>query len=331
MKLLVGLFLILFSSSNIQAAPGCEGRFVNPISDISWKCIFPISIFGYELPIFIDKLNRPNSKVPTDPICLCNSKILAGLPIPGIPIGFWEPARLIEVTKSPFCLVSLGGISLGTLPGKGYKEDDSGEAFYHVHWYIYPLIYWLEILTDFLCLDSAAIDIAYLTEFDPMWTDDALSNILNPETLLFGNPLAQLACVADCALTVTGLANDLLFWCSGCQGGIYPFSGTTSSHNGAVGTAQLIATKFIAKGHRELLLWGYTGKKMLLGVCNKYFQPIIPKHQYRLQLLFPRPVFTCNRIGQSEVLLQAGREFPIKGEDFAFLVWRKRDCCLSAP
>ena len=34
------------------------------------------------------------------------------------------------------------------------------------------------------------------------------------------------------------------------------------------------------------------------------------------------------RIGQTEVLWQSGKEFPIKGEDFAYLLWRKRDCCL---
>ncbi|XEO10470.1 TraU family protein [Orientia tsutsugamushi] len=25
---------------------------------------------------------------------------------------------------------------------------------------------------------------------------------------------------------------------------------------------------------------------------------------------------------------QAGREFPVNGEDFGYLIWRKRDCCL---
>ncbi|NDE19534.1 MAG: conjugative transfer protein, partial [Alphaproteobacteria bacterium] len=27
-------------------------------------------------------------------------------------------------------------------------------------------------------------------------------------------------------------------------------------------------------------------------------------------------------------LWQAGREFPVWGEDFSFLIWRKRDCCV---
>ncbi|KJV54125.1 conjugal DNA transfer TraU domain protein [Orientia tsutsugamushi str. Kato PP] len=31
------------------------------------------------------------------------------MPIPGIPVGFWEPVRLVDVTKSQMCMVSLGG------------------------------------------------------------------------------------------------------------------------------------------------------------------------------------------------------------------------------
>ena len=57
--------------------------------------------------------------------------------------------------------------------------------------------------------------------------------------------------------------------------------------------------------------------------------PIIRKSMYRYQMTYPIPeLFSCKRIGQTEALWQAGREFPYKGEDFGYLVWRKRDCCL---
>lgn len=42
-----------------------------------------------------------------------------------------------------------------------------------VHWYIYPVIHWLEMLMDFACLEMLQVDVAYLTEFDPLWADDA--------------------------------------------------------------------------------------------------------------------------------------------------------------
>ena len=49
----------------------------------------------------------------------------------------------------------------------------------------YPLIYWLELLMDFVCLEKGAFDVAYMTELDPLWNDDELSFILNPEAGLF--------------------------------------------------------------------------------------------------------------------------------------------------
>lgn len=99
-------------------------------------------------------------------------------------------------------------------------------AFYHVHWYVYPLLYWMNLITNLACMLPESFDIAYLTELDPLWNDDEISMWLNPEVVLFANPLAQLACAADCMSTVTGTPHNSLFWCAGCQGGVYPLTGT---------------------------------------------------------------------------------------------------------
>ncbi|KJV54279.1 traU family protein [Orientia tsutsugamushi str. Gilliam] len=225
------------------------------------------------------------------------------------------------------CMVSLGGLSFGSATQKGMKDEAEGNAFYHIHWYVYSMIYWLEILLDFICLEMAAVDIAYLTEFDPLWSDDAKSAILNPETLLFQNVAAYQACIADCMSCSAGLlASDYAFWCAGCQGMLYPFTGTAAAHNGGVGTSVLMVSKFMARMHRQLMLWGYYGYK---GLCGKYPMPIMKKSQYRLQMTYPIPeTKSCKSIGQTEAIWQAGREFPVNGEDFGYLIWRKRDCCL---
>src|SRR3546814_15425780 len=81
-------------------------------------------------------------------------------------------------------------------------------------------------------------------------------SIINPEAALFGNPIAQAACAADCVLASAGFANDLLFWCGGCQGSIYPFSGSVAAHVGGVQASLLLTERMIAKLHREGLLWG---------------------------------------------------------------------------
>ena len=319
-NLILILSLLGFFNNTAQALVGCVGRINNPITDVCWSCLLPIRVAGIE----VVKGKNPDTPSLKLPICACTRPGIP-VPVPGIPIAFWEPVRLVDVTKSPMCMVSMGGISLGTTPQKGMKEDDNG-AFYHVHWYVYPVLYWLELLLDFVCLEMHSVDLAYLTEFDPFWGDDVKTSILNPEALLFGNPIAVASCSVDCATSSLGLSNDFMFWCAGCQGCLYPLSGTTSYHNGGVGTAQLVVSKFMAKLHRELMLWGYIGNK---GMCGKYPMPIIKKSQYRIQMAYPIPEFSsCKRIGQTEVLWQAGREFPIWGEDFSFLIWRKRDCCL---
>lgn len=314
------LIIIVSLSRSAESAIDCVGRFVNPITDVCWKCLFPITIAGVK----IAGSSMSDTSNPKAPICFCPRP---SIPVPGIPIGFWEPVRLVDVTKSPMCMVSLGGISLGTSSKRGIKDDKEGTAFYHVHWYIYPVIYWLEILLDFMCLEMASVDVAYLTEFDPLWGDDIKSAILNPESLLFGNIFAQSACIADCMTSSSGgLSNDGMFWCAGCQGSLYPFTGTTAHHNGGVGTSVLIVSKFMAKLHRQLMLWGYYGTE---GLCGKYPMPIIKKSQYRLQMTYPIPeVSSCKKIGETEVTWQTAREFPVKGEDFGYLIWRKRNCCL---
>jgi len=63
----------------------CNGRFVNPITDICWSCILPISIGNI---VNIGSGSAPkkrDTRNPSSPLCLCTK---AGVPVPGITIGF---------------------------------------------------------------------------------------------------------------------------------------------------------------------------------------------------------------------------------------------------
>lgn len=306
-----------------KANPVCSGRFMNPITDVCWKCIFPLRVGG----LTIVPSSMPDTSPKRFPVCACRRPYIP-LPVPGIPISFWEPARLIDVTRSPFCMVGLGGANLGNSLGQGKRDSKDASSFYHVHWYIYPLLHVLEVLTDFMCLESHSVDLAYLTEFDPLWKSDSKSAILNPENFFFNNPLAQGACVADC-LSPNLEVKDELFWCSGCQGSMYPFTGHASGVQGGVAISSLMVSRVIAKLHRQLLCWGYSGKDAL---CGKYVLPIIKKSQYRTQMVFPvAESSSCKTIGQNTFFWGSRKEFPLKGEDFCYLLWRKRDCCLPIP
>lgn len=320
MKTKLSLLLFVFTllvSSNCALAK-CTGKFVNPLTDICWDCIFPISIGNVK-----SGGKNPDTDNPSNPICMCSEPF----PRVGVSVGFWEPVRMVDVTRSPFCFPSLGGISMdpGLKLGTGTKPRSTGSAtaFWHVHWYIYPLIYWLELLTDFICLEHASFDIAYLTEFDPMWGDDSLTAILNPEAALFGNLAAQTACAADCAAATLHKPMDKMFWCAGCQGSIYPLSGHFQGYVGDIQSSLNAVERFSYKLHRELIEWGTAGKK---GQCGKYPMPVMQKSQYRSQLTVPIPS-DCYPFGAATNTYESGKTIPVTGEDYGYLIWRKRNCC----
>ena len=130
------IFLIFFSLET--QAKTCTGRMINPVTDICWECIFPITIGSAPLV----SGSKPDTINPPNPICICPGKI-AGLPQVGITIGLWEGVRLVDVTKAPFCFVNLGGIEIGSdllgVSSGGDPENgtDNSSATWHSHFYYY--------------------------------------------------------------------------------------------------------------------------------------------------------------------------------------------------
>ena len=79
------------------------------------------------------------------------------------------------------------------------------------------------------------------------------------------------------------------------SGTIYPFTGTSDSHVGGVGTSQLLATRQIAKLRRlGLARKTMTDKNSIApkckgDLCSSKYVWRIPKSQYRTQMTYPRP------------------------------------------
>ncbi|MFA0639497.1 TraU family protein, partial [Vibrio sp. 10N.222.48.F6] len=120
------------------------------------------------------------------------------------------------------------------------------------------------------CMATDVFDVAYMTEIDPLWDDDELSLILNPEALLFGNLVAQLACVPEALLTSTNTALpiDALFWCLGSQGSAYPLTGTTNYRDTPIQAATLLMEKLNYKLHRQGIIWETRGEDG--AICYQY-------------------------------------------------------------
>lgn len=324
-KLCIVLFCTLFSLA-VFADNTCEGRFVNPVTDICWSCMFPMTIGS--IPVY--RGDNPDTDNPSNPVCLCRE---GALPRVGMTIGFWEPARMVDVTRHPYCFVTLGGnvvnfpSSVGT-GGVSVSDDGTRHSFYNVHWMIYPLLYWMNVINDALCVEKKDFDVMYLSEMDPTWSDESLAFILNPEAVVFANPPAQAACAADCAAATHKLPIDSLYWCAGCQGSMYPFTGTVGANISGPQASVLLTERVTYKLHRMGWEFGTSGKDAL---CHTYDMPLMNKSQYRLQMTYPK-AFTsspkgCNPYGRSTTVWDSGAVYPSKGEDFGYLIWRKRNCC----
>lgn len=317
-----------------SASPTCKGKFLNKITDICWSCMFPVKVGGGSLLTMSQEDNDGGAS--GNPFCFCGNGTLN--PKIGVKVDFWEPSRLFEAVRKPHCYPSLGAVVLD--PGidapshqQNKKSDTKGQnstSFYNAHWYTNPIMYWLEAVLDNNCLEHGSFDIAYATEYDPMWSDTRLSFILAPDSSLFANPIAMAVCAADCVAATAGFPLNTLFWCAGCQGQMYPLTGWVATHVGAVQATTLLMQRMTNKLHRQGLMWAASGNG---GLCGLYPQVIMDKTNYKSQMTYPIPNTTkisgrcCQPYGRSTVITGAGKEIPYIGEDFSYQIFRKRTCC----
>ena len=107
-------------------------------------------------------------------------------------------------------------------------------------------------------------------------------------------------------------------------------SGHVAAHIGGVQASSLLMQRMLGKMHRQLLAWRYHGRD---AQCGPKLQPVIDKTAYKTQMLYPIPNTSkglgqcCQPLGRTTQLWGAGKEYPIKGEDFAYMIFRKRNCC----
>lgn len=321
------LFLcVLFNFSlGLSFAGGmCTGRFFNPAT-ICWDCIYPIT-FGNSTLISGHLPDTPN---PHKYFCHCGHfpKIKFG----GV-IGFWEPFALVDVTREPYCFVNLGGKKLPFYKKWAAVGDESTSnpvnmtSFYNVHIYNYPLFQFLPIIPDEGCVDHGAFMVNYLSELDPTWSNDKLAKLAHPETRAFANIVAQTACSFDAASANVGLPRDSLYYCAGSQGSIYPLTGSVAYHQSGLQASLLLTERAGFLMHLYGFWQGTKGKGAL---CHPYSMPLMQKSQYRYQLVYPSNE-SCEPFGRTTTIWGANVENTTSSENYSYVIWRKRNCCLGA-
>ncbi len=327
----------------------CKSEFPNLVSDICWKCLFPVRIGGRKIlnwgsmpDNLSDLTGNPDDFNPSNYICSCKDS--NDIPRFGIYVSFWEPARVLEVVQKPGCFPFLFGLDMGEAidffgaygtKGKGREDRAEGKAFYNVHYYLFPLMWIMDLLVgaDF-CTDwLSEIDILYFTEVDPLWNDDELTVYITPEATVFGNEIAQALCSVDCLTTSVGFPLNALFWCAGCWGSLYPYTGNTGVKDSPVRVTSLLASRLLARLARLPVPPAIEYDTSGAGAkCGGIIRPLLKKSQYKFSTIFPIPETKgrcCHGLGESTFIWGEHRNIPGTGEHQTYLMWRKRNCCLK--
>jgi conjugal transfer pilus assembly protein TraU len=251
-------------------------------------------------------------------------------------VSFWEPYRLIEFERTPGCLSVLNGTKLNVNQlniGRHEETDVTSDAnrantiFTHYHYYAFPVTTLLSLFAGKGCNPGgyADMDLMYLSEIDPTWSDSEISAFTNPEALLFANPASLIACLPDDIAAAFGYPINALFWCAGTWGLVYPISGHLDDSAGVLRATSLFSVRVITQLHRRGFAYKTIGNESL---CNGVIAPYLTKSQYKFTLAWPVPETTSDhKIGQLVETWGTGKRIPVTGEDVIYLLWRWLDCC----
>jgi conjugal transfer pilus assembly protein TraU len=341
-KFLLSLIFLCFNfnSSTVLADNLAEatcpdaGIWSSIIDKVCWSGVFPIYWAGIEIDP--DGGGRPPGANDV-PVCTCD---VGGVPVPGMSVGMFQPARMATVVRQPYCMPEFGGevwvdsISLGS--GKTTEREASDKIFYHNHYISFPLFQMFEFLTESYCaLDGYTnFDVISMSEYDPTYVDDMLALWINQEAIIFANPAAIAACGIDAIQATSGYSSVDMYWCAGAWGHLYPFTGNISSEASPPRDTSLIVARNLAKRHRM------GQSKMSIGrdaMCGGEYTAFIPKVQYQLQQFYPlsesdpaiSPSNSCTHsIGAHTFTWGEFRNIPAVGEDFLHLILQYSDCCM---
>lgn len=322
------------------------------VTNICWSCLFPMKLMGVAQ---LGSGSIPSNSA-DQTICFCSGS--DGIASIGFTLGAWEPEALVELVRQPYCSPTLGGTRIrDSFKLWGMKDgSDGGSAsnqFLNYHYFSFPLYEILQLLITPECNAGgfSDFDLLYVSEIDPTWSEDELSVFTQPEVAVAANPLLQAACPADCTAATLSSPIDKLWWCAGCWGPLYPFTGNVPSGGSPPRVSSLLATRALAALHRRGLAWRTTGNDVL---CGGKIAPMIPRSQYKMSMLFPVPEASttiqppgagsggsstvpnsynwsqtcCHNIGVPTFLWGEWRNIPSVGEDFVYLLWRWTDCCV---
>lgn len=318
----VGLIALLMAprAAHAVCAPG---HMINPVTDVAWQCVFPVSVWGDTF----DGGDHPPDNEPPPPICDCPGKDGAEYGF-GFVVGFWEPARMIDTVADSWCFPGLGmnmsTEKAGYVGGGQLRYGAEDVAYQSYHYYIMPMWALLELFSDIPCVDDGdSFDLVMVSEIRPDHRNDMLAAQIYPETSLMANAFVVLACAADAVAATTEHTIDALYWCMGSWGTTYPMTGHITASDYLEANAGIAGKAMYLQGR-----WGQLGDRAL-NVCATSYPPVWVKSHWRIQEVDPMADPTCHSIGQPGILWTAGKNPPGTQDNYSWLLFRKVACCVT--
>ncbi|WP_293652376.1 TraU family protein [Thiolapillus sp.] len=301
------LFVFLFTTGSALAGgverdmrcPNANILGAGLFNKVCWSCMFPVKLFGRT--VFRGDTSAPD-KSATKTICVCGGDLKKGIPPRiGITLGMWQPTRIVELVRRPYCFPAMGGAQMGgdmyNMGGEthtGYQQQATQGVsskrmdLFNIHYYVFQLFALLELLDMPGCGPKAfaSFDVMFLGEAFPNWYDDKLSFLVQPESVVFSNPIAKVALPIDCIAASTNEPIDKLHWAIGCWGSVYPFTGNVNVSAHTINNSSLVGVRAMALMARLQLMQRTMGND---AACEAQKMPILVKSQYKMQMMFPVP------------------------------------------
>ena len=316
------LIVLLICATPAMAT--CNGAVFNPVSDVAWNGLFPIRVGGVAVATNSNLPDGADSTV--NPICSCTTTSGSFI---GTQIGFWDVAYLVEVVSDPYCSTVVGttlGSNTGTHQGSNSKDSAAPHTFKQVHWWPFNAIQLLGMLSGLSCVQQVPLQMTYLSEIDPSWTEDWLAMLKDPKVFLVANPAADIACAAKSAIAqIPGnffpSVYDSLFWCG--WDNIYPLSGNNGTPHDLTASAQIAARQIYINTQLSTVEDFMADSQG----CTGQIVPVWKSSQWRFQLAKPVKTATPFWAGESELIWGSGKAPAYNDKNFLYILFQKKKCC----
>ncbi|WP_457748588.1 TraU family protein [Sulfurimonas sp.] len=318
------VFILLFVIGSLYAKSGREAFMF--YKNLDW------SFFFDELKVDFD-------------ICACEVEDANQWPA-GFKAHMVEPIGFIEGTNAPWHFPGLGlTLDKSFLRKQGVSRDtEQAGNFKYTHFILFPVLGWtIGLIQDFWCFERGTLfNLAYLAEVIPSHNNDLIA--LAEETakpvskIWFDNPVAELACSADCVSSSLGHPLDSLYWCDGCRGSV------SASDNGFARTGrpyedtESIAFRMLDRMHtyggmlktkESFFAYNPAGSNLKSTLCQAKYFPVIIKDQYFIQMAKGDKSWDAEPFGKLRYMYDF-KSTPTDGDDSFFWLWRARDMCVGA-